>query len=299
MTADIVLLTGATSGVGRAAAPRLAADGATVILTGRNRRAGEAVADAVTTAATAARGRFLRVDLADPDAVRELAATVRRDYDRLDLLCNNAGLARYEREVTAAGVELTFAVNHLAPFQLTALLASRLRTSAPARVVTTSSELHRRGDLSDLEAVIEGRDYDGMQAYADSKLANVAFTWELAARLEDTGVVAAAFHPGWVPSSGLFRDASLPARLVTRVAGGVARFAAIGPLERPDTAGSALADVAMGLEVPDGGPTYFDRRMPGKPAPAGTDPELRDRLWDRSASLLGLSPSVPATDPLA
>lgn len=299
MTETVILLTGGTSGIGRAAAPRLAADGATVVITGRNRAAGEAVAEEIAAAHAAAEGRFIRVDFAEFDAVRDLARTIRRDYDRLDALVNNAGLASDDRVLTPDGIERTFAVNHLAPFLLTASLASRLRESAPARVVTTSSAMHRQGDLADLEATVAGEDYDGWMAYADSKLANVLFTWELADRLADAGVAAAAFHPGWVPSTGLFREASTSTRLVTGIAGTVARVAPVGPLESNATAGAALADLVTERDLEPGSPVYVDRRRRAEPVATAWDAELRERLWERSAELVDVPPAVPAVDPLA
>lgn len=299
MPEAVSLLTGATSGVGRGAAPRLAADGATVVVTGRDRAAGEAVAEEIAAAHQESEGRFLRADFADFDAVRDLARTVRRDYDRLDALVNNAGLACDDRVLTPDGIERTFAVNHLAAFLLTACLAPRLRESAPARVVTTSSAMHRQGDLADLEARIAGEADDGWQAYADSKLANVLFTWELADRLADAGVAAAAFHPGWVPSTGLFREASAPTRLVTGIAGAVARVAPVGPLESDATAGAALADLVMERELEPGSPVYVDRRRRAEPVATAWDAELRERLWERSAEPVDVPPTVPDVDPLA
>lgn len=296
--ADVTLLTGATSGVGRAAAPRLAEDGGTVLVTGRNRQAGEAVVDEVEAAHPDAEGRCLRVDFADFAALRDLARTVRRDYDRLDALVNNAGTAGDDREFVD-GLERTFTVNHLAPFLLTACLAARLSASAPARVVTTSSALHRRGDCSDLDAVIAGTDYDTLDAYADSKLANVVFTCELADRLADDGVAAAAFHSGWVPTTGLFRDASVPTRLFVAVAGLAAHLAAVGPLQTTSTAGAALADLVADRDLDPGSPMSVDRGTPMAPAPAATGEALRSRLWSRSAELVGVPAAVPAADPLA
>lgn len=298
MSNAVYLLTGGTSGIGREAAPRLAERGATVVITGRNRTAGETVARAVTAAHPDATGRFLRVDFADFDAVRDLARTVHADYDRLDALCNNASLSSDDRRLVD-GVERTMAVNHLAPFLLTACLAPLLRASAPARVVTTASGIHHRGDLSDLDGVFAGREYDGLGAYADSKLANVLFTWELAERLANDGVAAAAFHPGFVPATGLFRDAALPVRGFIRAVALVARVAALGPLERPATAGAALSALVGETDLTPGAPVYVDRRAPANPAPAAENESLRERLWERSADLVGVSPAVPAGDPLS
>lgn len=296
---EVALLTGATGGIGRVVAGRLAADGRTVVLTDRDRTAGERLAAEVAAASPDATTRFLRADLADHEAIRGLATDVRADYDRLDLLVNNAGAAPDERHLTDDGVELTFAVNYLAPFLLTNLLAPRLRESAPATVLTTTSFLHREGDLSDVESVVAGRDFDGRQAYANSKLAIVLFTYELAARLADAGVAATCFTPGWVPSTGIFGDLSVPVRAFMRAASAVAARLPIGLLETPETAGAALAHVATDADLPAGTGSYFAGREPEEPAPAARDERLRERLWARSADLVDLPPAVPAVDPLA
>lgn len=299
MPSEVALLTGATGGIGRVVASRLAADGRTVVLTDRDRGAGERLAAELAATSPDATTRFLRADLTDHDEVRGLATDVRADYDRLDLLVNNAGVAPDERRLTDDGVELTFAVNYLAPFLLTNLLAPRLRESAPATVLTTTSFLHREGDLSDLESVVAGCDFEARRAYATSKLAIVVFTYELAARLGDDGVAATCFTPGWVPSTGIFGDLSLPVRAFMRAASAVAARIPIGHLETPETAGATLAHVATDADLPVGRGSYFAGGELEEPAAAAHDEGLRERLWARSADLVDLPPAVPAVDPLA
>ncbi|WP_135827693.1 SDR family NAD(P)-dependent oxidoreductase [Halorussus halobius] len=314
-----VLVTGATSGIGREAALRFAERGATVLLTGRDRGAGEAVLSAVRDAHPDAGGSFYRVDFADLGAVRELAREVRAEHDRLDVLANNAGTSLSERRTTAAGieggpdggVERTFAVNHLAPFLLTNLLAPLLRATAaagdrsaesrdggPARIVTTASGLHENGSLSDLDAVVRGESFDGLDAYADSKLANVLFTVELAERLDGTGVTANCFHPGWLPHTGLVRNATGFSRLFTGAASLVARVAPVGPFESVAGAADALVHLATSPGVAGVSGAYFDRKERATPAGVTGDAALRERLWTRSAELVGLPSSVPAGDPM-
>ncbi|UPV75518.1 SDR family oxidoreductase [Halorussus limi] len=295
----VVLLTGATSGIGREAARRLAERGATVLFTGRDRDAGRAALSEVRRAHPESEGAFYPVDFADFDAVRRLAREVRADRDRLDVLVNNAGTSRSERRTTEGGVELTFAVNHLAPFLLTNLLASRLRESAPARVVTTTSGLHERGSLADLDAVVRGEDFDGLDAYADSKLANVLFTRELAARLDGAGVTANCVHPGWIPNTNLVRNATGFSRVFTSAAALAASVAPVGPFERVEGAADALVYLATSDDVADVSGAYFDRKKQSSAASAADDPALRRRLWERSAELVGLPVSAPEGDPLA
>ncbi|WP_243700463.1 SDR family oxidoreductase [Halorussus pelagicus] len=295
----IVLLTGATSGIGRVAARKLAEQGLTVLFTGRDREAGREVRSEVRRAHPESDGEFYRVDFADFDAVRELAREVRADYDRLDALVNNAGTSRSERRTTEDGVEFTFAVNHLAPFLLTNLLAPRLRDSAPARVVTMTSALHENGSLADLESVVRGENFDGLDAYADSKLANILFTRELAARLDGTGVTANCVHPGWIPHTDLVRNATGFSKLFTSAAALVASVAPIGPFESVEGAADALVYLATSDAAANVSGAYFDRRERSSAASVADDPELRRRLWERSAKLVGLPASVPEGDPMA
>jgi len=280
----VAVVTGGTSGIGRAAARRLAELGATVVVTGRDPARGEAVA-----AELAGDAAFLRADFADLGAVRSLAAEVERRYDRLDLLLNNAGTSQAQRRLTGAGYEYTFAVNHLAHFLLTHRLADRLAESAPARVVTVASTIHTRGDL-DLDAVAAESepDYDALSAYARSKLANVLFAYELAARLGDTGVTATAVHPGFVPGSRIWRHASLPVRVAVRCAD-------LLPFVGTDatTAGRRVAAVAASPDVADVTGQYFEGVDPAQPSPAALDEDQRARLWEWSAAAVDVDPELP------
>jgi len=201
---DITLLTGGISGVGGAAAPQLAEAGGTVLVTGRNRRAGEAVADEIGTAHPDAEGRFLRVDFADFDAIRGLARTVRRDYDRLDALVNNAGTASDERAVVD-GVQRTLAVNHLAPLLLTACLApqlfvtvaglaSRVAAVGPLETASTAG-----GALADL--LVDRALESGSPVYVDRQTAAGATDETLRARLR-TRSAELVGGSAWVPAVG-------------------------------------------------------------------------------------------------
>ncbi|MFB6072375.1 MAG: SDR family NAD(P)-dependent oxidoreductase [Halobacterium sp.] len=267
------LVTGATSGVGRELAFALGRLGADVLVHGRDREAGEAVAAELRE--TGSEASFLRADYADLDQVENLAERVRGRVDGLDVLVNNAGAHADDGRIADSGVEWTLHVNHLAPF----LLTNRLREDlAGGRVVTVASEVHRRADL-DLAGAASVDGYDGFDAYARSKLANVLFARELARRDDD--VASVACHPGFVPSSGLWRNASLPVRAVMRVLSAVPRGLTFGYVDSPASAAVTPTYLAAGEDLEDGA-YYRDCRVV-EPADPATDDDLADRLWEWSA----------------
>lgn len=177
-----VLLTGATAGLGREAALALAERGASVAIVGRDRERGREVAAEIDSRNGDGSTEFYAADLSSWSSVRRLAAEFRSRHDRLDALVNNAGVLRERRTETAEGIEETLAINHLVDYLLTHQLADLLVGSAPARVVSASSESHERGRIR-FENLMFERDYEGQTAYAQSKLANIHFARELAARL--------------------------------------------------------------------------------------------------------------------
>lgn len=282
-----VLLTGGTSGIGAVAARKLASGGATVAIVGRDETRGRELADDLT-ASTAGAVRFYRADLATQSAVRRLAAEITSTYDRLDVLAHNAGLSKEERTITEDGVELTFAVNHLAPYLLTHDLMDLLRRAPAARVVVTASGVHARGEI-DFDDLRLEREYSALDAYARSKLANVAFTVELADRLDDgSAIVANCFHPGFIPSTGLFRDAGFRTRLFARIAAAVPGFGTT-----PETGADRLVELATAPEYGRRSGRYVGANGPEEPTPIATDPEFRERLWRVSADLVGVEPGWP------
>lgn len=281
----VVVLTGGTSGIGRVAAEELATQGATVAVIGRDQTRGETLAAATTN--LPGKIRFHQADLATQATVRALAADILNTYERIDILVHNAGLSARNRTETEDGIELTLAVNHLAPYLLTHELLDRLRVSAPARVVVTASAVHRRATL-DFDDLQFTNDYDAFQAYARSKLANIAFTLELADRLSDTEITANCFHPGFIPSTNLFRDAAIWTRIRIRIA---ALIPGIGTTR--DDAAQRLLHLATDQRFSEQTGTYVTGDGVTSPAAEASDQENRERLWNVSADLVGIEPNWP------
>jgi NAD(P)-dependent dehydrogenase (short-subunit alcohol dehydrogenase family) len=206
----VMLVTGSTDGLGREVAKRLAATGAHVIVHGRNRERGQAVVDEITREGKGS-ASFIAADLGSLAEVRRLAETVLRDHDRLDVLINNAGiwLAQGERQVSADGHELHFAVNYLSGYLLTRMLLPRLLSSAPARIINVSSAAQQPIDFDN---VMLERNYSGGRGYATSKLAQVMFTFDLARELEGKGVTVNALHPATMMNTSMVREAGAQPR---------------------------------------------------------------------------------------
>jgi NAD(P)-dependent dehydrogenase (short-subunit alcohol dehydrogenase family) len=274
MQGKICLVTGATSGIGKATAQALASQGATVVIVGRNREKTKACAAEIGAA------DYLLADLSVQAEVRRLAAEFRHRYSRLHVLVNCAGALFGERRVTADGLEAVFALNHLAPFLLTNLLFDVMIASTPARVLTVTSGYHKLGQIAWDDLQLERR-YSGTRAYGQSKLSNVLFTYELARRLAGTGVTANCWTPGPV-ATNFGQDWTLNAlffRLFSRFF--LTPAQAVEPLVR-------LA-VNPALEGLSG--TYWRKRQQRRSKAESYDPALQARLWEVSAALTGLQES--------
>jgi retinol dehydrogenase-14 len=276
MAGKTVLITGGTAGIGKATALGLATMGAHVAITGRDPARTEAAAGQVHAAGGGQVDAFV-ADLSSQSEVRRLADEVLERLSRIDVLVNNAGGYWNTRQVTADGLEHTFALNHLAPFLLTHLLLERLTHSAPARVVTVSSHAHAEGriDFDDLQGE---RSYSGARAYNQSKLANVLFTYELARKLRATSVTANALHPGAVNTSFGADDPSSVQRLLVPF---------MRPFMKTPAEGAAtpihLAS-APDLERVTG--RYFANSKPKKSSQRSYDQATAARLWQVSADLV-------------
>ena len=195
MAGKLCVVSGSTSGVGLAAVRRLARAGAHLVMLCRNRGQGGGCAERASTRSDAPVD-FIIADFGDLASVRAAAEVLLRDYRRIDVLINSAGLFSTTRTTTAGGFETVFCVNHLAPFLLTHLLLERLKQSAPARIIQVNSEGHRFGGLDLADLNWEHRRYNGYRGYGASKIAQLLTTWEFADRLQGTGVTINAMHPG-------------------------------------------------------------------------------------------------------
>ena len=277
MGGKVALVTGGTSGIGKATAMALAAMGADVVVVGRDRGRGEGAA-AEIRAQTGAKVDLALADLASQAGVRGLAEEFRRRYDRLDVLVNNAGLVQSTRTETPDGLETTFATNHLAPFLLTNLLLDMLKESAPSRVVTVSSEAERWGNI-DFDDLQSKKRYSGFPVYGMTKLANIMFTYELAERLAGTGVTATCMHPGAV-NTRFGTNNSGPMTIL---------FRAFKPFMRtPEQGADTVIWLAASPDVEGVSGRYYADRKPIEPKKIANDPAARRRLWDESERLTGL-----------
>lgn len=283
MAGKTVLITGGSGGIGKATAIGLAALGARVAIVGRDltraRSAATEIRDATGNPAVDA----FAADLSSQAEVRHLAAAVLAAYPRLDVLINNVGGSWATRHVTADGLERTFAVNHMAAFLLTSLLVDRLKASAPARVVTVSSAAQSTGaiDFDDLQGE---RDYSERKAYPQSKLASLLFTYELARRLQGTGVTANVLHPGVVNTGFGAEDPGVIFKVLVPF---------VRPFMKTPAQGAATSVfLASSPEVEGVSGQFFANSRPRTSSKESYDVAAATRLWEVSAALSGLPASV-------
>ncbi len=262
----VVLITGSTGGLGREVARRLAARGAHVIVHGRSRERGTALVEEIEREGVGS-ARFYAADLASLDQVRELGREILRDYDRLDVLLNNAGIgsAPPERLLSEDGHEYRFQVNYLSHFLLTRLLLPRLTESAPSRIVNVSSLAQAPIDFDD---VMLEKDFRGGRAYAQSKLAQVMFTFDLHEELEDTGVMVNSLHPATYMPTGMVRRAGVEPRATI------------------DEGADAVMQLITSTEIEGG--QFFRGLTPARAHAQAYDAEARAKLRKLSEELTGV-----------
>jgi NAD(P)-dependent dehydrogenase (short-subunit alcohol dehydrogenase family) len=272
------MITGATSGIGRATAMELARRGATLVLVCRDRRRGEHTVAEIGKTTGHRDVTLMLADLSSQADVRRVAAEFLASERPLHVLINNAGVINLQRTVTVDGIETTFAVNHLAYFLLTNLLLARLQRSAPARIVNVASDAHTFGGL-DFDDLGNQRRYRAMRVYGQSKLANILFTAELARRIAGSGVTANSLHPGAV-ATGLGKNNGAWAR---------ALIVLLRPFFRTPVNGAATSiHLAASPAVEGVSGQYFANCREKRPSRAARDADAARRLWDVSAEMTGL-----------
>ena len=276
----ICMVTGSTSGIGAVAALELARLGATVMIVGRNAARCASQVEKIRRSVADARLDFFRADLSSQVEVRRLAEEFSRRYSHLDVLVNNAGAYYAKRQVSPDRLEMTFALNHMGYFLLTCLLLDRLKASTSARIVIVSSAAHQQGriDFDDLQSE---RDYNRNAAYAQSKLANLLFTYALARRLEGTRVTVNALHPGSVRTNLGGNDNWLKTRLRNLLKPGMIR---------PEEGAKTILYLAASPEVEGVTGKYFYDCRPIRSSDESYDVADGERLWRLSESLAGEGP---------
>lgn len=280
MQGKICLVTGATSGIGKATALGLAQMGASVVIVSRHREKGEGVQREIKTESRNDAVDLLLADLSSQESIRQLVDNFLERYTKLHVLINNAGTVSLRRRETVDGLETTFAVNQLAPFLLTNLLLDVIKASVPSRIINVSSNSHEAGYIK-MDDLQSEKHYRFMRAYGQSKLALVLFTYELARRLQGTGVTANCLHPGFV-ATNIGQDGSGPVgrALVNLI------FSSLGI--SPEEGAKTTIFLATSPEVEGVTGKYFVKSIPKRSVPVTYDETLQRQLWEESARLVKL-----------
>jgi len=286
MNGKVVVITGATSGIGQVAAERLAAMGARIVMVARDRTRADATISRLRQIAPGMAHSVHIADLSLMEEARRVGELIAAAEPHIDVLMNNAGGIFYEHKITREGLELTFATNHMAYFVLTDTLRKTLLASAPARIVNTSSEAHRRERL-DFDDLQNAGNYRALTAYSQSKLCNILFTRELARQLSGTGVTANSFHPGFVDTR--FADGGKGALYYGFL---VAKKFALTPEQGAET----MVYLASSPAVENISGEYFEKCTVKLPNAAAQDDAGARRLWEISESTSRRSP-VPDSRP--
>jgi NAD(P)-dependent dehydrogenase (short-subunit alcohol dehydrogenase family) len=276
MNGKLCLITGASSGIGKVAAIELAKRGASMVLVCRTAEKGRLTAEEIKGATGNRSIDFLAADLSSQAEIRKLAADYQSRFPAPQILINNAGLALKKRTLSPDGIEMTFAVNHLAYFLLTNLLLDPLKSNGPARIVNVSSDAHHSGAI-DFEDLQFEKHYSAWKAYCRSKLCNLFFTYELAKRLQGTAVTVNALHPGAVATK-IFRDVPAPLRALILLL-----------TMSPQKGAQTTVYLASSPEVEDVSGKYFKKKAEAQSSAASRDAQVAGRLWEISAKMTGLS----------
>lgn len=280
----ICLITGATNGIGKSTAQELAGMGATVVIVGRDAQKTAQVVAEMRAATGNQNVDSLLADLSSQQEIRRLASEFKNKYTQLHVLLNNAGAVFMQRQLSVDGIEMTFALNHLAPFLLTNLLLDLLKASAPARIINVSSGAHSSGKI-EFDNLQGERDYSP-KAYDNSKLANLLFTLELAHRVAGSGITVNALHPGFVSTGFGKNNPGFLMKIIRAVVPLIARSPEKGAATSIYLASSPAVQSITGKYFVDGKVT--------QPAPQATDSAVAKKLWDISAEMVPLAGDLPA-----
>ena len=280
MQGKICIVTGANSGIGKATALGLAQMGATIVTVCRNQVKGEEAQNEIKEKSGNDAVDLMLADLSSQASIRQLAENFQQHYQQLHVLINNAGGVNLSRRETVDGLEMTFAVNYLAPFLLTNLLLDKLKASAPARIVNVSSESHQSGYIKMDDLELE-KGYRLMRAYGQSKLALVLFTYELARRLQGAGVTANCLHPGFVATNIGQNGVGSVGRSIVKLI-----FSRLGI--SPEEGAKTSIYLASSPEIEGVTGKYFVKSIPVRSAPISYDKTLQRQLWEESAKLVNL-----------
>lgn len=278
MSGKTCIVTGANSGIGLETARGLAQMGAHVVLVCRNAEKGRAALAEIQREFGSSQLDLLIADMSSQASVRALAARILEKYSRIDVLINNAGTAIVKRALSVDGIEMTVAGNHLGAFLLTLLLLDRLKASAPSRIINVSSEAQRRARLDMDDIQFERRKYSGIAAYGQSKVLMNACTFELARRLEGTGVTANCLHPG-VVATNIWGAAPLVFKLI---------IAVVKPFMLNSEKGAVVSlYLATSPDVAKVTGEYFEKSKPAPPNPIERDPRVAAEIWQWSEKMTG------------
>jgi len=279
MNGKICVVTGANSGIGKETALGLAQMDAHVVMVCRNAEKGKAALEDVRRESGNSQVDLLIADMSSQASVRALAKQIIAKYPRLDVLINNAGGAARERKLSADGIEMTLAANHLGPALLTLLVLDLLRASTPSRIINVSSEAQRRArlDMNDLQ--FERRKFNTFAAYGQSKLLMNAFTFELARRLEGTGVTANCLHPGVVATNIWGADPPFIFKMI---------IAVVRPFMLSSKQGAeASLYLATSPDVAQTSGQYFVKSKPAQSSPLSRDPRIAAEIWGWTETMIG------------
>jgi len=281
MKGKVCMITGANSGIGKATALGLVKMGTTVVMVCRNRNRGEAAMDEIKAQSGNESVELMIADLASQKSIRQLVKDFTDKYQQLHVLINNAGVAKANRTLTVDGIETTFAINYLAPFLLTNLLLDALKASTPARIVNVSSMVHKWGAI-DFDNLQGEKRYDMDKAYNQSKLAIVLFTYELARRLQGTGVTVNSLEPGLVATNFGREYTGFKRLMTTKIWRSF--------VKSPEKGAETSIYLASSLEVEGITGKHFTNKKATKSSKRSHDESVWQRLWQVSEELTELNP---------